>query len=413
VAPDGRTCWVVEESGLLSSWGLGQDDPVLVPLGAVGVARGTGAISQDGARVAAVVPTGPADGARERPPTQFEVRVWDAAGVRIHLRVPPRRAPDPRAGRVPTLELLGLDSGGRRAALLRYEWPPSARGGTDPDLTIWDVDRGTVLRHLKLDGGVAYSRPLFAPDGNSLALVPRPHPNGGPPPPVLVFQVDADTGPRVLAVLSAGALEGRGARFSPDGRYLAAPVSAGAAAEETKLCVWDLARGVYDLKTVPFGNQVVWSPDGKRVALAGGDPGSAPTRVCVVDPTTGGVPATLEQPLPGPGRQHPGVVALAFSPDRRRLAAVVRAARPPGRPFVAEEIRVWDTGTGKLVLTHPLAPFRTDWWSAGLAFSADGRGLLFRDLSEVPVPGPEGRWDSSLTVRVLALGSAPAEELAK
>ena len=87
--------------------------------------------------------------------------MWDVNGKPLRLLVPPPGelrqikgvAPQNRGGN--QSYSLSLDRAGRRAVLIRPV--ASGQGGVenpdqkDPGLLIWDVDRGTLLRHRKLD----------------------------------------------------------------------------------------------------------------------------------------------------------------------------------------------------------------------------------------------------------------------
>jgi RNA polymerase sigma-70 factor (ECF subfamily) len=104
---------------------------------------------------------------------------------------------------------------------------------------------------------------------------------------------------------------------------------------------------VLDVKHVPL--HVAFSPDGRW--LAAGDGGS----VLVWEAAT----FRLVQELKG---HQEMIMALAFSPDSRRLAASSRDL----------SVKVWDLGTGKEIQT-----FKGDkLYVAAMAFSADGRQLV-------------------------------------
>src|SRR5207302_280941 len=110
--------------------------------------------------------------------------------------------------------------------------------------------------------------------------------------------------------------------FSPDGKYLAAATGDRDEREgypgPGEVCVWDLARGnlVWNLRGHPGCVwSVVFSPDGKRLASAGGvpgrRPGEGPGEVRFWDVQTGQELCTLTG-------HKTRIRDLAFSPCGRR-----------------------------------------------------------------------------------------------
>jgi WD40 repeat protein len=147
-----------------------------------------------------------------------------------------------------------------------------------------------------------------------------------------------------------------GLNFSPDGRRLAAA------------CDLDNTTRVYDMPSgrqlftltgdTGFVTQVVFSPDGRRLAT-----GSLDKTVRIWDVATGQELLRLN-----PGDVEPD---LAFSPDGQRLATIAD-----------ELVTLWDANTGARLLTlpNPGKPF-------GLAFSPEGRRLV------VVMSGMLQEWD--------------------
>jgi serine/threonine protein kinase/WD40 repeat protein len=185
---------------------------------------------------------------------------------------------------------------------------------------------------------------------------------------------------------------------SPDARRLAA-------ADWKSVTVWDVPSGrVLWNFPISMAFSLAFSPDGKRLAL-----GTGPS-VRVLRPLPG-------RPLPGFNGQAlvwdlalrkmvlqvrtpmRCVIALAFSPDGKRLAgstgylphvqhlADMRGYLPPHLPrgvaggYQAMEVCVWDVGAGKVEVSRPWAN------CTQVAFSPDGRRLL------AGAPAPLRVWD--------------------
>jgi WD40 repeat protein len=129
--------------------------------------------------------------------------------------------------------------------------------------------------------------------------------------------------------------------WSPDGKRLA---SAGGdpAGKSGELKVWDLVTGKEQF--TPAANTdypvstVAWSPDGKRLAWGGGRisgfRNNLPGEIRIWDARDGGKILNL--------RGHTGLVhAVAWSPDGRRLASAGGESGPPG------QAKIWDAADGK------------------------------------------------------------------
>jgi serine/threonine protein kinase/WD40 repeat protein len=176
----------------------------------------------------------------------------------------------------------------------------------------------------------------------------------------------------------------RRVELSPDGRRLAYLtldylVEAGKKKRVGRLRVWDLDgrkeifrrdgdRGCFD--------RAAFSPDGKRLAcvwFTGRDTaGKRPSRMSVWDLETRKEVHQMEVPMWAYGSR------LAFSPDGLRLAAAMKGASE----FKTSSFRIWDTSTGKVVLSREwsvafiggpvynatgtfLAIAVGEWWGAG------------------------------------------------
>jgi WD40 repeat protein len=285
------------------------------------------------------------------------VRVWDLIGGG-HRVLAGDRTPRPRAIRgsagefftgAPTLAftpdggalLTGAGTGALRLRevaggkeMRRFTFPPVK-------------DRWTTVSAARLtaDGRTALALGSVEGLGGSLELVRRER----------VMGWEAATGKEVLTqtVETPGA---SGGEFSPDGRLLALPETAG---------LRDLDSGderPFADRPPNLGPPFAFSDDGRLLAAA--EPGlySGPTRaVRVLEVLTGRLLVRVEAAL----GNCPG---LAFSPDGRMVAA-------PG----SDALHVWESATGKSLLRLEARGRLSNWTPAGfaacLAFAPDGGTL--------------------------------------
>jgi WD40 repeat protein len=276
---------------------------------------------------------------------------------------------DPAAGRT----VLTLDAGPEGAACLAFspDGDRLAAGGAGEWVRVWDLAGGRPVRHLRGEGG-QISGVGFSPDGRRVAA--------GAGHAVRVW--DAEDGrevgtpltfPRPMAAVA----------FSRDWRHLAVAGRDQPRTTVTELALWDWPAG-REVRAFPWRAgepilAVALSPDGTRLAAAGGDPRTR-------DRTSGPGPVRVWEV--GSGRElfsaaeDPGWLrSVAFSPEGSRLVA----AGSQGA------LRVWDIGSRRETLTirghsHEIT---------GITFSPDGARLISGSADRTvrvwdAAPGPVG-----------------------
>ena len=90
--------------------------------------------------------------------------------------------------------------------------------------------------------------------------------------------------------------------------------------------------------------QLAWSPDGTRIAVS--HDALQVSVFAIHDTTTGQAVVTLGLPSAATGTSPATATAVTYSPDGRRVAALVST----GSTSADRELKVWDAATGKEVL---------------------------------------------------------------
>ena len=243
---------------------------------------------------------------------------------------------------------------------------------SDPTVKVWDAQTCQELFTIK---GSAYCV-VFSPDGKRLAGASGPRSGE-----VKVW--DAQTGQELLSF--KGHEWVNDVAFSPDGKRLIS-----GSGDTVK--VWDAQRDPRPLRLKGSDGYVVpsvaFSPDGKRLASGSvqGPPWTAPEQSegRVWDAQTGQELFRL--------KGHPrGVIAVAFSPDGKRLASVGLAGGRRPSEVKPGEVKLWDAQTGQELLSLPLqrpgGGRSVDSYRVSIAFSPDGRRFAISGGQTGPIPG--------------------------
>jgi WD40 repeat protein len=265
---------------------------------------------------------------------------------------------------------------GRVGGYGRVAWSPDGRRiALGENLEVWDEATGAITEPA-LDPTIVHPHGMlgaaFSRDGKLLAAV-----SGSGQ--AVVW--DTTTGRRLHALPAVNYPSC--VVFSADGQRLAVGSAVQFRLEPEALRVWDLATGQVCLAPegfLPGVQGVAFSPDGRWLAAAvgsydGKSPGVSPGvggrrgEVRVWDATTGQQVYNL--------RGHSGCVwGVAFSPDGKRLASaggksLLTSAPGKSRKREPGEVKIWDMQTGQEVCTlraHSACVF-------GVSFSPDGRRL--------------------------------------
>jgi WD40 repeat protein len=256
-------------------------------------------------------------------------RIWD-----------PVAAKEVRQINVP----LKVGPGVPNVAVGRVNFTPDGKGLAvleDWAVRVLDAEDGKEVRWFGGHVGpvAAY---VFSPDGKRMATVASDRA-------ARVWDLATGKTTTKLPLPQAGAHD---ASFSGDGKVLAV------ACNDRSIHVFDVAAAKelshFECGTGAAAPQLVLSLDGKTVFCSNGE-----SVLHGFDSTTG------KDLYPATG--HPGgVQAVAWSPDGKRLATA-------GGPYDRSVI-IWDAAAGKIV--HQLPPLETYFYATHLQFNPDGKTLV-------------------------------------
>jgi RNA polymerase sigma factor (sigma-70 family) len=280
-----------------------------------------------------------------------------------------------------------------------------AVGMEDGDIQFRDAESGELRRTLKGHSGMARSL-SFSPDGETLASAAPSGARSNLTRKEAVRSLriwDVGTGQELPRI--QGSRNDWYARFSPDGKWLAA--------YENGVVLWDPATGkrsrrlddLSDFAFHPDGKSIVGWTTAPRVRGGGGGIGKGKGMVRVSSLADGAELYRFEGP-----QRMPYIGGLfVLSPDGRLLAL----AANEGRGIEQKSLQLWEMATGKLRRTLRGHGGEV----TGCAFSPDGRRVLTAsadttaliwDLGLPPEPRPKILSDKALESLWGDLGDADA-----
>lgn len=228
----------------------------------------------------------------------------------------------------------------------------AASAGEDHSIKLWHVEGRGLLRTLRGHTGWVNSV-AFSPDGASVL-------SGGDD---AVKLWDAATG-KVIRTFPEPSERTLVVAFSPDGKQVVA------AGKEKVVRVWDAATGKL-LRMLDHDDTVqalAFSRDGARLAS------STNKELRLWDASTGALVRTITPPS--------GYISIAFSPGGNRIVTNAVSASYTGlRPAVnfSHQVDIWNVATGEKLRSLSVRKFSANQlgWSSSVAFSPDGKHILF------------------------------------
>jgi serine/threonine protein kinase/WD40 repeat protein len=413
--PDGRL-WSVEADGTLKQWSLQRTEPLRLAAQPVrgGNAGIPFALSADGAWVARAY----AEPGEKPDEEKSIVEVWDTAGkeeARVFQKVGVLRSYRTGLSNSVNWTHVALSADGRRVAMIR---PPASDANTDKqiapaDLTVWDVASREGIFQIEFSESAgtnplsAATMPMFSADGATVAVFQRT------PTQHMLRLFDIENRREKPTIQFGKEAAARFVRLSPDGQRVAAVLMSASAADlgfTAKVVLCDVATGTQReiaARVTPTTSQLAFSPDGTRLLVTYRTTNEY--GIDLYDTATGKYVASLYNPYRGGGSgfspAFPDPAGPVFSPDGRRVAGITFS----GQTAV---IKVWDTESGKDLLTLPAPPLARGPLgrvisAIHLAFTPDKNRLVAVVTNGRPRFGPAGDAQAVAPITVTTYDATP------